>query len=91
MLLYTYLYVHSHFDKIRPQIYTHTIHTHTRARTHSLTHSLKHTKKVISNSTVSVNMTQLAVHMRHHTTFISLNIIAYIFSRQSNLTVLLIN
>jgi len=36
-------------------------------------------------------MIQLPVHMRHHTTFISFNIIGYIFSRQSNLFVLLIN
>jgi len=87
MLLYTYPYVHSQFDKIRPEtrrsIHTIIVHTHI--------HSLKHTEKLISNSTISVNMNQLPVHMRHHTTFISFNIIGYIFSRQSNLFFLLIN
>jgi hypothetical protein len=92
MLLYTYnLYVHSHFDEIRPQTYTPIcaiiIHKHTHTISLSLLNTPKE-KNLIINNTIFPNMIQLPVHMRCHTTFISFNILCYIYNRQSNLFVL---
>jgi hypothetical protein len=87
MLLYTYnLYVHSQFDKIHSQIHTSVCIVNVHTHTYTL---VKHTgKNLISNNTIFLNMIQLPVHMGHHTTFISFNIIGYIYNRHTNLVVL---